>query len=78
MISGKIFEELLTLNERSAWEAFKSRVPDYEECIEKPLQDLTGYEMANVTQDSFSPLPPEFLLSDSSEWRTWRKVSRYY
>ena len=64
------FEELLNLKELRAWEAFKSvcsgylgntRVPDYQACIEKLHKVLRGYGVSNVTQDSFSPFPPQLL-----------------
>ena len=76
------FEELLNLKELRAWEAFKSicsgflgntRVPDY--------QVLRGYGVPNVTQDSFSPFPPQLLPAKpwSSEWWAWRKIPpRHY
>ena len=89
------FEELLNLKELRAWEAFKSvcsgflantRVPDYQACIEKLLkayeiQFLHSYGVPNVTQDSFSPFPPQLLPAKtwSSEWWAWRKIPpRHY
>ena len=64
------FEELLNLKELRAWETFKSvcsgflgntRVPDYRACIEKLLKSYKDMGVPNVTQDSFSPFPPQLL-----------------
>ena len=64
------FEELLNLKELRAWEVFKSvcngflgntRVPDYQACIEKLLKSYEDMGKPNVTQDSFSPFPPQLL-----------------
>ena len=64
------FEELLNLKELRAWEAFKSvcsgflgntHVPDYQACIETSLKSYKDMGVLNVTQDSFSPFPPQLL-----------------
>ena len=82
------FEELLNLKELRAGEAFKSvysgflgntRVPDYQAW--EVAKVLLGYGVPNVTQDSFSPFPPQLLPAKpwSSEWWAWRKIPpRHY
>ena len=39
---------------------------------------LRGYGVPNVTEDSFSPFPPQLLPAKpwSSEWWAWRKIPR--
>ena len=83
------FEELLNLKELRAWETFKSdcsgffgntrtRLPSLYWEVAKVLR---GYGVPNVTQDSFSPFPPQLLPAKhwSSEWWAWRKIPpRHY
>ena len=70
MLKDTDFEELLNLKELRACEAFKSVcsgflgntcVPDYQACIEKLLKSYEDMGGPNVTQDSFSPFPPQLL-----------------
>ena len=84
------FEELLNLKELRAWEAFKSVcsgflgntcIPDYQACIGKLLKSYEDMGVPNVTQDSFSPFPPQLHPAKpwSSEWWAWRKIPlRHY
>ena len=90
MLKDTDFEELLNLKELRAWEAFKSvcsgflaytRVPNFPSLYWEVAKVLRGYGVPNVTQDSFSPFPPQLLPAKpwSSEWWVWRKIpTRYY
>ena len=82
------FEEFFNLKELRAREAFKSvcsgflgktRVPDYQACIEKLLKSYE--DMGCRVQDLFAPFPPQLLPAKprSSEWWAWRKIlPRHY
>ena len=84
------FKELLNLKELRAWKAFKSvcsgflgniRVPRLPSLYWEIAKVLRGYEVPNVTQDSFSPFPSQFFPAKrwSSEWWAWRKIPpRHY
>ena len=70
------FEEILNLKELRAWEAFKSVCSGF-----LGNTRVRGYGVPNVTQNSFSPFPPQLLPAKpwSSEWWAWRKISpRHY
>ena len=87
--SGGNFEELLNLKELREWEAFKSVCSGFLGNTRTRLASLywevakvlRGYGVPNVTQDSFSPFPPQILPDKpwSSEWWAWRKIPpRHY